>query len=219
MITVALFRNRTFSAANAVSLFMYAGLFGATFLVSQFLQTGLGESPLAAGIRLLPWAGTPMVVMPLAGILADRSGNRTLMALGLTLQGVGLAWLAWAAAPGMAYWQIGVALTIAGIGTSLCFPTVANAVLGSVPLEEAGVAVGTNSAIREVGGVLGVAVLASVFARHGVYTSHRIFADGFKAAIWVAVGFSAAGAAAALLTARSPHPQKAEAEKVLIEAA
>jgi hypothetical protein len=83
----------------------------------------------------------------------------------------------------------------------------------------AGVAVGTNSAIREVGGVLGVAVLASVFARHGVYTSHRAFADGFKAAIWVAVAFSAAGAAAALFTARSPQPQKTESEEVLIEAA
>jgi hypothetical protein len=88
-----------------------------------------------------------------------------------------------------------------------------------VPLEEAGVAAGTNSAIREVGGVLGVAVLASVFARHGVYTSHRIFADGFKAAIWVAVGFSAAGAAVALLTAKSPRPPAPVAEEVLVEAA
>src|SRR5579859_1322146 len=119
MISLGLFRDRTFSTANAVSLFMYGGLFGALFLVAQFLQNGLGESPLAAGIRLLPWAAPPMVAMPIAGILAGRLGNRPLMALGLTLQGAGLAWLASAAAPGMAYWQIGTALAIAGIGTSL----------------------------------------------------------------------------------------------------
>jgi hypothetical protein len=96
---------------------------------------------------------------------------------------------------------IGGTVHVAGTGTSFCFPTVANAVLGSVPPEEAGVASGTNSAIRELGGVLGVAVLASVFARHGVYTSPRVFVDGFTQAVWVGVGFSALGIVAALLTA------------------
>jgi hypothetical protein len=88
------------------------------------------------------------------------------------------------------------------------FPTVANAIIGSVPLKEAGIASGANSALREFGGVLGVAVLASVFARHGVYTSHRAFVDGFTEALWVAVGFSGLGFVAALLTAsRRQHQQ------------
>ena len=80
MLPLALFRQRGFTTANAVSFFMYAGLFGALFLMAQFLQTALGDSPLQAGIRLLPWTATPMVIAPIAGGLADRYGNRPLHA-------------------------------------------------------------------------------------------------------------------------------------------
>jgi MFS family permease len=190
---------------------MYAGLFGALFLMSQFFQTCLGYSPLEAGIRLLPWAAPPMIIAPIAGALADRYGNRPFMALGLVLQAVGLAWVAAIATPHVGYLQLGVALTIAGTGTSFCFPTVANAIMGSVPLAEAGVASGTNSTIRELGGVLGVAVLATVFARHGVYSSHHAFVAGFTSALWVAVGFSGAGVLAALLSA--PRAQRRQAPR------
>jgi EmrB/QacA subfamily drug resistance transporter len=209
MLPLALFRERTFASTNAVSFFMYAGLFGALFLMSQFFQTCLGYSPLGAGLRLLPWSAPPMIIAPIAGVLADRYGNRPFMALGLALQAIGLGWVALIAAPDVSYAQIGIALTIAGTGTSFCFPTVANAIMGSVPLQEAGVASGTNSTIRELGGVLGVAVLATVFARRGVYTSHRTFIDGFTQALWIAVGFSGLGVLAALLTAARPRPKEA----------
>ena len=204
MVPLDLFRDRTFASANAVSFLMYAGLFGALFLMSQFFQTCLGYTPLEAGFRLLPWAAPPMVIAPIAGALADRYGNRPFMALGLALQAAGLAWVAAVAEPGVGYAQLGMALTIAGIGTSFCFPTVANAIMGSVPLTEAGVASGTNSTVRELGGVLGVAVLATVFARQGVYSSPATFVEGFVPALWVAVGFSGLGVAAALLTAARP---------------
>jgi EmrB/QacA subfamily drug resistance transporter len=209
MVELSTFRNRTFASANAVSFFMYAGLFGALFLMSQFFQTCLGYSPLSAGVRLLPWSMPPMFIAPVAGVLADRYGNRPFMALGLALQAIGLAWVALIASPHVSYAEIGVALTVAGTGTSFCFPTVANAIIGSVPLKEAGVASGSNSMIRELGGVLGVAVLASVFARHGVYSSQRAFVDGFTTALWVAVGFSVAGGIAALLTKARSQPQAA----------
>ncbi len=209
MIPLTLFRSRTFASANAVSFFMYAGLFGALFLMSQYFQTCLGYSPLEAGVRLLPWAMPPMFIAPVAGVLADRYGNRPFMALGLALQAAGLAWVALIASPDVSYLQIGIALTIAGAGTSFCFPTVANAVLGSVPLKEAGVASGTNATIRELGGVLGVAVLASVFARHGVYLSPRVFVDGFTQAIWVAVAFSGLGMVAAMFSAARPGAKQA----------
>jgi EmrB/QacA subfamily drug resistance transporter len=201
MIPVGLFRDRTFASANAVSFFMYAGLFGALFLMSQFFQSCLGYSPLEAGVRLLPWSMPPMFIAPIAGALADRYGNRPFMALGLALQAAGLAWVALIASPDVSYLQVGAALAIAGTGTSFAFPTVANAVVGSVPLAEAGVASGTNSTIRELGGVLGVAVLATVFVRPGVYSSAQTFVDGFVPALWVAVALSAAGMLAALLAA------------------
>src|SRR5207237_9982794 len=215
---LCLFRSRGFSAANGVSFFMYAGLFGAVFLMAQFLQNGLGESPLAAGLRLLPWTATPMIVAPIAGALADRYGNKPFMVLGLALQAIGLAWVALIAGQDVNLVELGFALTVSGIGTSFCFPTVANAVLGSVPLPEAGVASGTNSSFRELGGVFGVAVLAAVFTHHAVYSSAHAFFDRFGDALWVGAGFSAAGIVAALLApgkpaaAAAPRPALAFAE-------
>jgi EmrB/QacA subfamily drug resistance transporter len=211
MLPLGLFRLRGFAAANGVSFFMYAGLFGALFLMTQLLQTALGDSPLAAGVRILPWTATPMVVAPIAGALADRFGNRPFMALGLALQAIGLGWVALIAAPDMSYLQFGVALTVAGIGTSFCFPTVANAVVSSVPQREVGVASGTNSAVRELGGVFGVAILAAVFTHDGGYGSPQTFIDGFGPALWVAAALSAVGIVAALVGVGRPRSEVAPA--------
>ncbi len=200
MLPLELFRRRGFAAANAVSFFMYAGLFGALFLMAQLLQTALGHSPLMAGVMLLPWTAAPGLVSPIAGALTNRVGNRPFMTAGLALQAIGLAWIAAVAAPDMSYLQLGLALGIAGVGIGLVFPTVANAVLASVPLSEAGVASGTNSTMRELGGVLGVAILAAVFDRSGIYSTPRLFINGFTAALWVAVGLSALGMIAAALS-------------------
>jgi EmrB/QacA subfamily drug resistance transporter len=205
LLPLGLFRSRGFSAPNAVSFFMYAGLFGTLFLMAQFFQTALGYSPLQAGLRLLPWTATPMVVAPLAGGLADRFGNRPFMTLGMIMQAVGLGWVAFIASPDVGYLQLGIALTIAGVGTSLCFPTVANSVMGSVPPEEAGPASGTNSSLRELGGVFGVAVLAAVFARQGVYEPPQAFVDGFQPALLVGAGLTAVGIVAALLAPARPR--------------
>jgi EmrB/QacA subfamily drug resistance transporter len=202
MVPPELFALREFMAANGVSFFMSAGLFGVLFLSGQLLQTGLGYSPLQAGLRLLPWTLPPMLIAPLAGTLADRYGNRPFMLLGLLLQAAGFAWIASIVAPDVGYERLGMAFAIAGVGTSLCFPTVANAIMGSVPRQQAGVASGTNSSLRVLGGVVGVAVVGAVFARHGGYASGAAFVRGFTAAVWAAVGLSGAGILAALLTRR-----------------
>jgi EmrB/QacA subfamily drug resistance transporter len=207
MLSAELFRSRGFNAANGVSFFMYASLFGVLFLMMQFLQTALGYSPLAAGLRTLPWTGAPMVVAPIAGVLADRYGNRPFMLLGLTLQAAGLGWIAAIAEPGMSYTWLAVALGVAGVGISLCFPTVANAVVGSVPSSEMGIASGTNSAVREIGGVFGIAILATVFAHPGVYTSPSTFIDHFKNAVWLGAAFSAVGIVAAAVLPGRTHAE------------
>jgi MFS family permease len=211
MLPLALFRHRGFTGANGVSFFMYAGLFGTLFLMAQYFQTALGYSPLQAGIRLLPWTATPMVVAPIAGTLSDRFGTRPFMVLGLVMQGVGLGWVALIADTSVGYLQLGIALTVAGVGTSLCFPTIANAVMGSVPPEEAGVASGTNSSLRELGGVFGVAVLAAVFTRHNVYASPQAFVDGFKAALFVGAALTAVGIVAAVAVPGRPRMEAAPA--------
>ncbi|MEV0090873.1 MFS transporter [Streptomyces sp. NPDC050738] len=203
MLPLGLFRIRAFSTAGAVAFFSFASLFGALFIIAQYFQLALGYSPLEAGVRMLPWAGAPMIVAPVAGVLADRFGNRPFMAAGLALQAVGYAWVASIAAPGVGYAWLGTALTVSGIGISMCFPTVANAVMGSVPLSEAGVASGANSALRELGGVFGVALVAAVFTANGGYGTAQHFTDGLVPAVWVAAALSAVGVIAALLAPAS----------------
>jgi EmrB/QacA subfamily drug resistance transporter len=215
MLPLELFRRRGFATSNAVSFFMYAGLFGALFLMTQLLQTAQGHSPLAAGALLLPWTAAPGLVSPIAGAVADRIGNRPFMVVGLAMQAIGLGWIAAVATAHLSYAQLGPAFAIAGVGIGMVFPTVANAVLGSVPLAEAGVASGTNSTIRELGGVLGVAVLAAAFARRGVYGSPQLFVQGFSPALWVGVGLTVVGAlAAALYPGRDRKTEPAVSEPV-----
>ncbi|WP_089102859.1 MFS transporter [Streptomyces hyaluromycini] len=202
MISLAMFRRRGFAAANGVSFFLYAGLFGALFLMAQFFQYAQGLTPLQAGLRLLAWTAAPIVVTPLAGQLTDRLGNRPFLIAGMLLQTAGLAWVATIAKVHTGFTEMGIALAVAGVGTSLVFATVSNQVMDSVPSDDVGIASGTNSAIREIGGVFGVAILASVFARPGAFTSTAVFLDGFRPALAVAAGFSGLGALIALAVPR-----------------
>ena len=94
MLPMRFFRNRTFTAANVASLFMFFGMFGSIFLLAQYFQTVQGSSPLQAGLRILPWTAMPILIAPIAGLLSDRIGGRPIMATGLALQAAGLAWIA-----------------------------------------------------------------------------------------------------------------------------
>jgi EmrB/QacA subfamily drug resistance transporter len=199
MLPMRFFRNRVFSLANAASLFFSFGMFGAIFLLAQFFQTVQGYSPLGSGLRILPWTAMPMIVAPIAGALSDRIGGHRLMGAGLLLQGIGLAWIATVTTPTMPYIDAVLPFTISGIGMALFFAPVANVVLSSVRPIEQGQASGANNAIRELGGVLGVAVLASVFAHYGGYRTPETFVNGMNAAVYVGAAVVLVGAVAAFL--------------------
>ena len=198
MLPMGFFRSRAFSAGNAAIFLTFASLFGAVFFYAQLLQTGLGYGPLGAGLRLMPWTATFMTVAPIAGALVDRIGERPFMVGGLTLQAAGLAWLALIAEPGMAYSQMLAPFIVGGVGVSMAIPAAQNSVLGSVAEGALGKAAGTNSMMRELGGVFGIAVVVAVFAGAGSYASAQAFIDGFAPAILVAAGLALAGAAAGL---------------------
>src|SRR3954467_7682549 len=199
MLPMRFFRSRAFAAANGVGFFMSFGVFGSIFLLAPFLQVTQGLSPLEAGIRTLPWTAMPMLIAPVAGILSDRIGSRPLMAMGLTLQAGALAWLAALSTTTVPYSELILPFIMAGAGMALVFAPSANAVLGSVRQAEAGQASGATNAIRELGGVMGVAVLASVFTTHGSYVSPQAYTDGMVPAVWVGAAVLAAGALVALL--------------------
>ena len=204
MLPMRFFRNRAFAATNGASLAMFFGAFGSIFLLAQFFQVAHGYSPLEAGIRTLPWTAMPIFVAPVAGILSDRIGSRPLMAAGLSLQSLALAYLAFATAPDVAYGLLVPGFVMAGTGMALVFAPSANALLSSVRPSEAGQASGANNTIREIGGVLGVAVLASVFTGMGGYGSPQDYVDGLIPAVWVGSAVLAAGALVALLVPRRP---------------
>jgi EmrB/QacA subfamily drug resistance transporter len=191
MLSLALFRRASFSAANAISFCLFAGLFGALFLMSQFFQTAQGRTPLQTGAALLVWSAWGFFVAPATGRAAGRYGNRPFMFAGLILQTAGFACLALMAHRHTGYLEIAPLLALAGIGGPMVFTTVAGEVMASVAPEQIGIASGTNNALRELGGVFGIAVLATVFNRPGVYNTPDTFVSGFRAALWVAVAFSA----------------------------
>lgn len=198
MLPLRFFRSRAFSAANGVSFLMSFGVFGAIFLLAQFFQLVQGYSPFEAGLRTLPWTGMPIIVAPIAGVLSDRIGSRPLLVAGMLLMSAGLGWFALMSSPTVPYLQLVPALVMAGVGMSLYFAPTANLVLSSVRPEEEGLASGANNTIREVGGVFGVAILASVFAANGGYGTPQTFVDGLTPALWLGAAVVGAGAVLAL---------------------
>ena len=199
MLRLHMFRSRAFSATQGLSFAMFFGTFGSIFLLSQFFQTAQGYGAFEAGARTLPWTLMPMFVAPLAGLLSDRIGTKPLMTLGIGMQAIGLGWLALIIDPSITFLSLVPPFMIAGSGMALVFPTAAATVLAAVRPDEAGKASGSNNAIREVGGVMGVAVLASVFAAHGGFESPQAFSDGVVTALPVAVAVLAVGFLLALL--------------------
>jgi EmrB/QacA subfamily drug resistance transporter len=198
MLPMQLFRIREFSAGNASALLLTASLFSTVFFLAQYLQVSQGYSPLGAGLRYLPWTATLFIVAPAAGRLVDRIGPRWLLTVGLTLQGLGLLWIAYNAHEHYGYTASILALIISGAGTTMAMPAQQSAVMTSVEPAAMGKAAGTFSTVRQMGGALGIAILAAVFAAHGSAGSRLGFADGFAAAMVAAAAMALLGAVAGM---------------------
>jgi MFS family permease len=160
-------------------------MFGSIFLLAQFLQLVQHESPLSAGVHTLPWTAMPLLVAPLGGLLTERIGARVVLTTGLVLQSLGLLVIGLVLTPDVAYAALVPAFVVGGTGMALFFAPMASTVLSSVSREEEGIASGTNNSLRELGGVLGIAVLASVFSARGGYGSGTDFVAGTVPAVIV----------------------------------
>ena len=219
MLPMRLFRSRTFALANSASMLMSFGMFGSIFLLAQFFQTVQGYSPLGSGLRILPWTAMPMIVAPIAGALSDRLPAHRIIGTGLALQAAGLAWIAAVSTPTTPYIDLVLPFAISGVGMGMFFAPIANLVLSSVRGEEEGQASGANNAVRELGGVFGVAILASVFSQYGGYRTGTSFVHGMTPAVYVGAAVVALGSVAAFAIKRRPKAEALELEPQLEAAA
>ncbi|CUR57099.1 Drug resistance transporter, EmrB/QacA subfamily [metagenome] len=204
VLPLRLFSSRGFSSANAIGLFFTLGMFGAVFLLAQYLQIVQGYSPLEAGIRTLPWTAAPMIVAPLAGAFASRTGLRSLLLSGLVLQAGALVWLAVLAENLSSYSAFVPALAMAGIGMGLTFAPNATATLDGLRESDFAIASSANSTVREFGVALGIALLVAVFESNG----GELTPTGYTGAIGPAL-LTGAGAVAVAVVAALFAPGRA----------
>ena len=211
LVPVGVFRRRSLSAANAVSLAIGASIFSMFFLLlfflSLYLQQVDGYTPLGAGLAFLPVGLAILSTALLAARIVARIGARRQLATGLLLAAAGLAWMT-QLAPGEGYWP-GVFLPglLAGAGFGLSFVPVTIGATAGIPPQQAGLASGLLNTTRQVGGAIGLAATATVAAPvHAQSTAPRAVAaaltTGYDRAFAISAAVLAAGALAALLLPR-----------------
>ena len=161
MLNIRFFRRRRFSGAvSSVGLVMF-GLFGALFVLTQYLQFSLGYSALQAGVRVLPAAGAIAVIAPFSTVLVRAIGTKLTVAAGLLVIAGGL-WQVSLASTATTYAGILPGMILLGVGAGLTIPSATESVMGSLPGGHTGVGSATNGAFLQVGGALGVAVIGSL---------------------------------------------------------
>jgi EmrB/QacA subfamily drug resistance transporter len=161
MLNLEFFGRRQFSAAVSSVALVTFGLFGALFVLTQFMQFDLGYTPLQAGLRVLPAAGAIAVVAPVSALLVRVAGTKFTAASGLLIVATGL-WQISGATVASTYASTLPGMIMLGIGAGLVIPSATASVMGSLPRGDTGVGSATNGAFLQVGGALGVAVLGSL---------------------------------------------------------
>lgn len=208
MIPLSMFHNRRFAGGCLASFALGAGLYGNAFIFSQYLQLALGANSLDTGLRLLPWVALAPIVAPLAGITADRIGERPLIIAALAMFGAAFFAVGPLVMSGQTYATLVIPLLVAGIGVSIAFPTTATAVMRSVDSGHYAIASGVSNTIRQTGAAFGVAVAVAMFSTFGGYGSGPQFYDGFGAAVLALAAITVLGVIPAVmippLKAREP---------------
>ena len=163
MLDVSFFKNPRFSAASTAITLVFLGMFGFSFLLTQYLQFVLGYSPSQAGLRMMPLALTLMVVAPTSSRIVEKVGTKIVVGTGLTLVSVALL-LNTGLAVDSAYVQVVWRMMLLAVGMGLVMAPATESIMGSLPLGKAGVGSAVNDTTRQVGGALGVAIVGSVLS-------------------------------------------------------
>ena len=206
MVPLRLFAARDFAVGNVTTFLMSGAIFAGGLLVTEEFQLARHYSPVGAGLHLLPFFATPMLVSPVAGALSDRIGRRPIIVVGLSLLTAGFVWVAWRGSLRASWIELVVALLIAGVGISMALPTVPTAVLSAVPEQDMGKASGINYMAQRFGAVFGVAIGSTVFATNGGLASADAVTAGFKPALWACAVFAGLAALTGLAMSARRKP-------------
>lgn len=224
LVPLGFFRRRSVSAANGIAVMIGSALFGMYFFLSLYIQQVNGYSPLRAGLAYLP-AGLSTLAGSLGGVrLVARIGARRQLVLGPLVAAAGLMWLATSLVPGSAYWtHIFGPLVLVGIGLGMSFVPMTIAATAGVPAHEAGLASGLINTTRQMGGALGLAIMATIAANAashhgaGVASAARALTTGYDRAFAIgAAGLAVAAVLAALLERPAPVPSADEVVEPLV---
>jgi EmrB/QacA subfamily drug resistance transporter len=210
LVPLGLFASRQFSAANGMTLLVYAALGALFFFLTLQLQTVLGYGPLPAGLATLPITVLMLLLAARGGELAARIGPRLPMTLGPLVCAVGAALLAGVHA-GSSYWT-GVlpGVTVFGLGLTLLVAPLTATVLGAAPDRYVGVASGVNNAVARAGSLLAVAALPALLGLSGSdYAEPSAFSAAYTSAMWICSGMLAAGGVVSWLLIRNPVDEQA----------
>src|SRR3954462_9354650 len=203
MLDLSLFRNRTFSGANAAMLFVGLAMFGTFFYVSLYMQNVLGYSPVQAGASFLPMTLLIILIAPRAGALTDRVGSRWLVGGGMSLLAVMLFYYTQLGA-NESFWSILPGPLIGGFGMGMTMTPVTAAAMSAVAVDKAGIGSAVLNSARQVGGSLGIAVMGAIVAS-GISTATKAgdpqpiaYLHGFHDALRVGSVLCIAGAVVAV---------------------
>jgi EmrB/QacA subfamily drug resistance transporter len=181
LVPLHMFRSRMFNIGAIGTFLLYAAMYGTVFFLPQFLQLAQGANALTAGLEILPWTGTLVVVSPFAGKMADTYGERTVAVVGFILQTAGYGWIAFASHAHTPYATTAIALAVCGAGISMAGPALQKAMLGSVDRKYITNASGVFNISRQLAGAVGTAISVMVFYQFGTALSHSAFTQGFTA--------------------------------------
>jgi len=214
MMPTSLFSSRQFSAANAMTLLVYAALGAVVFFLVLQLQTVVGYSPVEAGVALLPITVVMLLLASRGGALGARIGPRLPMTVGPLLCAAGVALLA-SVGTGSGYWTgVFPGLLVFSLGLVLLVAPLTATVLGAAADRYAGVASGVNNAVARAGALLAVAALPPLVGLGGAdYRRPERFATSYGRAMWVCAVLLALGGLVSWLLIRNPDRQQAHSAR------
>ncbi|WLT07368.1 MFS transporter [Gilliamella apis] len=183
MIPLILFHSKVFTNGNIATFLLYASMFGVLFFLPQYFLVFEKTNPLMAGLQLLPWTATLVVIAPFAGNAVDKFGEKIIATLGLFLQGIGYLLIILLVNLTNSYIAMAIPLMIAGMGLSMAGPALQKSVLSAVEPIYLGKASGIYNIFRLFGGAIGTTISVIIFNIFGGITNSIVFAHGFDAVL------------------------------------